>query len=115
MLSLAEGDCLLGSQIVPHDFHEQLTTTARFRRQPLADDVAQDIRQADAQLLLFARVNIPRMRLIDWPASTVWSVLRTRWPVSDAIKAISTVARSRISPTRMTFGAWRNAARRPLA
>ena len=54
MLGFPEGDCFLGSQIVPHDFHEQLTTTARFRRQPLADDVAQDIGQEDAQLLHFA-------------------------------------------------------------
>ena len=51
--------------------------------------------------------NRPRIRLIDWPASTVCSVLRTRWPVSAAMSATSTVARSRISPTRITFGAWR--------
>ena len=56
----------------------------------------------------------PRIRLIDWPASTVCSVLKTKWPVSAAISAISTVARSRISPTRMTLGAWRNAARNPF-
>ena len=54
MLGLPEGDCFLGSQIVSHDFHEQLTTTAHFRRQALADDVTQDIRQTHAQLLLFA-------------------------------------------------------------
>src|SRR5438046_2852523 len=41
------------------------------------------------------------------------SFLPDALPIS--IKAISTVARSRISPTRMTFGACRNAARRPLA
>jgi len=29
--------------------------------------------------------------------------------VSEASRAISIVSRSRISPTRMTFGAWRNA------
>ena len=50
-----------------------------------------------------------------WPASIVCSVLKTRWPVSAALSAISTVARSRISPTRITFGAWRKAARKPLA
>ena len=32
-----------------------------------------------------------------------------------AIMPISTVSRSRISPTRITFGAWRRAARRPAA
>ena len=31
------------------------------------------------------------MRLIDWPASTVCSVLSTRWPVSAAMSATSTV------------------------
>ena len=54
------------------------------------------------------------MRLIDCPALIVWIVVSTRWPVSAAVSAISTVARSRISPTRMTFGAWRSAERRPL-
>ena len=39
----------------------------------------------------------------------------TRWPVSAADMPISTVSRSRISPTRMTFGAWRSAARSPVA
>ena len=58
---------------------------------------------------------MPRMRLMVWPASMVCSVLSTRWPVSAALRAISTVSRSRISPTRMTLGAWRRAARRPLA
>jgi hypothetical protein len=32
-------------------------------------------------------------------------------PVSEASSAISIVSRSRISPTRITFGAWRSAAR----
>ena len=54
------------------------------------------------------------MRLIVCPASIVCSVLSTRCPVSAALKPISTVSRSRISPTRITFGAWRNAARKPL-
>jgi len=30
-----------------------------------------------------------------WPALMVWRVLKTRWPVSAALSAISTVARSR--------------------
>jgi hypothetical protein len=37
-------------------------------------------------------------------ASLVWSVEKTRWPVSEAWIAISAVSRSRISPTRMTSG-----------
>ena len=41
----------------------------------------------------------------------VCSVENTRWPVSAAVSAISIVSRSRISPTRITFGAWRSAAR----
>ena len=59
--------------------------------------------------------NMPRMRLIVWPVSIVCSVLSTRWPVSAAFRPISTVSRSRISPTRMIFGRLRKAARRPLA
>ena len=39
------------------------------------------------------------------------SVENTRWPVSAAVSAISIVSRSRISPTRITFGACRSAAR----
>ena len=41
----------------------------------------------------------------------VCSVENTRWPVSAAVSAISMVSRSRISPTRITFGACRSAAR----
>ena len=37
-------------------------------------------------------------------ASLVWTVLNTRWPVSDAWIAISAVSLSRISPTMMTSG-----------
>ncbi len=42
----------------------------------------------------------------------VCSVESTRWPVSAASSAISIVSRSRISPTRITLGAWRSAARK---
>ena len=51
------------------------------------------------------------MRSTVFDASIVCSVDSTRWPVSAASIAISIVSRSRISPTRMTFGAWRSAAR----
>ena len=53
------------------------------------------------------------MRLIVSGASRVWSVLRTRWPVSAAISAGSIVSMSRISPTRMMSGSSRSALRRP--
>ena len=43
---------------------------------------------------------------------TVFRLVRTRCPLSAASKTISIVSRSRISPTRITFGACRNAARR---
>ena len=48
-------------------------------------------------------------------ASFVCSVENTRWPVSAAWIAISAVSLSRISPTRMMFGAWRSIARRMRA
>ena len=52
------------------------------------------------------------MRLIVSVASRVCSVLITRWPVSAAVSAVSIVSKSRISPTRITSGSWRSAARR---
>ena len=52
------------------------------------------------------------MRLIVSGASIVCSVESTRWPVSAADRAARTVSMSRISPTRMTSGSWRIAARR---
>ena len=45
-------------------------------------------------------------------ALCVCSVPRTRWPVSAAVSAVPIVSRSRISPTRITSGSWRSAARR---
>ena len=41
----------------------------------------------------------------------VCSVANTRWPVSAAVSAVEIVSRSRISPTRITSGSWRSAAR----
>src|SRR5882724_4112984 len=53
-------------------------------------------------------------RLIVCVASVVWSVEKTRCPVSAAFSAVSSVSMSRISPIRITSGAcrstWRNAA-----
>ena len=54
-------------------------------------------------------------RLIVEGASFVWSVERTRWPVSEALTAISAVSKSRISPTRMMFGSCRRKERRAAA
>ena len=62
-------------------------------------------------LLLLAMGNAPMMRSTVLAASIVCSVESTRCPVSAASMAISIVSRSRISPTRITFGAWRSAAR----
>ena len=43
--------------------------------------------------------------------SGVCSVESTRWPVSAALSAMSIVSSSRISPSRITSGSWRSAAR----
>ena len=51
------------------------------------------------------------MRSTVLDALCVCSVPRTRWPVSAAVSAIAIVSRSRISPTRITSGSWRSAAR----
>ena len=50
-----------------------------------------------------------------WAADEVCSVPKTRWPVSAAETASEIVSRSRISPTRMTSGSSRRAARRAEA
>ena len=51
------------------------------------------------------------MRSIVCGALWVCSVAKTRWPVSAAVSAVEIVSRSRISPTRITSGSWRSAAR----
>ena len=50
-------------------------------------------------------------RLTVSEASTVWTVEKTRWPVSAADSAVCTVSSSRISPMRMTSGSWRRTRR----
>ncbi len=47
--------------------------------------------------------------------SFVWTVVRTRCPVSAAVSTVRAVASSRISPTRRTSGSWRRAATRAVA
>ena len=59
--------------------------------------------------------NTPTMRSTVLEASIVCSVDITKCPVSDASNATSIVSRSRISPTKITFGACRNAARKASA
>ena len=51
------------------------------------------------------------IRLIVSVASRVWTVERTRWPVSAAERAVRTVSSSRISPIRITSGSWRRTRR----
>ena len=48
-------------------------------------------------------------------ALVVWTVLKTRCPVSAACKATRIVSRSRSSPTRITSGSWRSARRKDSA
>ena len=45
----------------------------------------------------------------------VWSVLSTRWPVSDASMPVDAVSSSRISPTMITSGSARRNARMAAA
>ncbi len=52
------------------------------------------------------------IRLTVSVASEVCRVEKTRWPVSAAVRAVSMVILSRISPTIMTSGSWRSAWRR---
>src|SRR5712691_10251508 len=61
------------------------------------------------------RGKTPMIRSMVLEASMVCRVDKTRWPVSAASRAISIVSLSRISPTRITFGACRRAARRARA
>ena len=51
------------------------------------------------------------MRVMALGASFVCSVLKTKCPVKEAWIPIEAVSKSRISPTRMMFGAWRSMAR----
>ena len=48
------------------------------------------------------------MRSIVWLALLACSVPRHRWPVSAKAIACSMVSASRISPIRITSGAWRS-------
>jgi hypothetical protein len=54
-------------------------------------------------------------RVIELGASLVWSVERTRWPVSAAWTAMCAVSMSRISPSMTTSGSWRSRARSAAA
>ena len=45
--------------------------------------------------------------MTDWAAFVVWSVDKTRWPVSAALIAVLKLMSSRISPIMMMSGSWR--------
>src|SRR5579875_2065117 len=80
------------------------------RQELLGDDALQRGRQHHPHvLLLVGNTSITRSTV--WGASWVWSVASTRCPVSAAVSAVEIVSRSRISPTRITSGSWRSAAR----
>ena len=59
--------------------------------------------------------NTSTMRSMESAAELVWTVPNTRCPVSAAVRAVSMVSRSRISPTKITSGSSRRAARSPAA
>ncbi len=58
---------------------------------------------------------VARTRSTEVTTSGVGMVARTRWPVSAALMAMSTVAASAMSPRTTTSGSCRSAARRPVA
>ena len=59
--------------------------------------------------------NTSMMRLIASVVELVWSVEKTRCPVSAAVSAAEIVSKSRISPTSTTSGSWRSDARSAFA
>jgi len=83
---------LLGAEIRAHEFEQCIARAADFGHQPLADHPAQRVSQTHADLFLLIRLKHARMRLTVSPALIVCRVLRTRWPVSAALKAIFTVS-----------------------
>jgi hypothetical protein len=86
---------------------------ARGRRrggqQALADDPAQALGDAGADLRLLGGREDVEQRLSVVAASLVCMVPITRWPVSLALMAISIVSRSRSSPITITSGSSRRA------
>ena len=84
-------------QIVPH----RLPRSARSTTRPTAVSEAASCTRIWA---CRADGNTSMMRSSAVEVSLVWSVAKTRWPVSAARMAASMVSRSRISPTRITSG-----------
>ena len=74
-------------------------------------DRAQDEGDLPPDLVLLAVGQLSMMRSIVCAALFVWSVEKTRWPVSAAVMAVCIVSQSRISPTMMTSGSCRIAFR----
>ncbi len=82
----------------------QFSRTSRWARMPIS-------------VVVIRKCGTPRSssRVIEDGASFVCSVDSTRWPVSAAWIAFSAVSVSRISPTMMMSGSWRNTVRSVLA
>jgi hypothetical protein len=60
-------------------------------------------------------IPMSRSRTMVSGALLVWSVLKTRWPVSDASTPVLAVSKSRISPTMITSGSARRNERSAFA
>ena len=82
------------------------------RQQRLRHDALQDLGQLHAHLLLLGGREHVDDAVDGLRGVLVCRVAKTRWPVSAAVRARLIVSRSRISPTRMTSGSSRSAARR---
>ena len=72
--------------------------------QTLSDDALERARYHGAHLVPLVRGKRSIRRLMVSVASTVWSVERTRWPVSAAERAIWALSASLISPMSITSG-----------
>ena len=67
-----------------------------------------------AEAIVFGLMPRSIKRGITPAAELVWSVESTKCPVRDAVIAVLAVSGSRISPTMITSGSWRSAARSPF-
>jgi hypothetical protein len=76
-------------------------TVFTIRWQTTACSVAASWRRTESRSSILKK---SRMRPTDWEALVVWSVERTRCPVSAALMAALKLMASRISPTMMISG-----------
>src|SRR5713101_8381992 len=103
--ALAHQNGFVGPDIVAEDVVDGDASSSHLGQQPLADDPADRVREALADLLLLLRIEHPDDAVDGLAGVHRVHGASTRWPVSDAFMHSSAVSRSRISPTRMTFGA----------